>query len=441
MFLGGIDGFNSFVPSRVRRNDSVPPVVLTSIQKLNREVRLGQDLADVQDLALDHRDYVVSFEYAALDYAAPERNRYAYKLEGLDRDWVVAGAARRASYTNLRPGRYVFRVKGSNGDGVWNENGVALKITVEPPPWRSAWAYAAYTLLGFGALRLYLLSQEKRRLRDVDYSHRLEVQVRDRTAELAQRNEELQVLNRRLEDVSLTDSLTGLSNRRFLMAQMPQDVAVVERYYRRLDPIRNPPLPGNRPDFALMMIDLDGLKGVNDAYGHAAGDRILMEMRGILERACRKSDTLVRWGGDEFLVVARYVEPDVVEALAERIRRAVEEHPFDLGQGRPVHLGCSIGFALYPFLISDPNLLTWEQVGSIADRALYAAKSSGRNTWVGILGTKKTPTEDVAHLVSHRPATLARDGSIEVRSSLADPSALIWERHVVPRESELLVKR
>jgi predicted signal transduction protein with EAL and GGDEF domain len=166
-----------------------------------------------------------------------------------------------------------------------------------------------------------------------------------------------------------------------------------------------------------------------------------MEMRGILERACRKSDTLVRWGGDEFLVVARYVEPDVVEALAERIRRAVEEHPFDLGQGRPVHLGCSIGFALYPFLTSDPNLLTWEQVGSIADRALYAAKSSGRNAWVGILGTNKTPTEDVAHLVSHRPATLARDGSIEVRSSLADPSALVWERHIVPRESELLVKR
>jgi diguanylate cyclase (GGDEF)-like protein len=441
MFFGGIDGFNSFVPSRVRRNEYVPPVVLTSIQKLNREVRPGQDLADVRDLTLDYRDYVVSFEYAALDFAAPERNRYAYKLEGLDRDWVAAGSSRRASYTNLRPGHYVFRVKASNGDGVWNEDGLAVRIDVEPPPWRSAWAYAAYALLAAGAFRLYARSQEQKRRREVEYSHRLKLQVEDRTAELAQRNQELEQVNRKLEDASLTDSLTGLSNRRFLMAQMPQDVAVVERYYRRLDPNAAPPLPGNRPDFALMMIDLDGLKGVNDTYGHAAGDRVLTKIREILERACRKSDTLVRWGGDEFLVVARYVEPEVVEALAERIRRAVEEHEFDLGQARPVHLGCSIGFALYPFLTPTPNLLTWEQVGSIADRALYAAKSSGRNAWVGILGTATTPTEDVVHLVSHRPATLAREGSIEVRSSLADKDALVWERRVVPRESEPLVSR
>jgi diguanylate cyclase (GGDEF)-like protein len=438
MFFGGIDGFNSFLPSRVSRNENVPPVVLTSIQKLNREVRLGQDLADVRELTLDHRDYVVSFEFASLDFAAPERNRYAYKLEGLDHDWVPAGTSRRASYTNLQPGSYVFRVKGSNGDGLWNEDGVALKLRVEPPPWRSSAAYVGYGLLAFCGLLLYSRRQEQRRFREIEYSHRLEQQVQDRTAELGQRNDELQLLNRKLEDASLTDSLTGLSNRRFLMAQMPQDVAVVERYYRRLDPSAPPPLPGNRPDFALMMIDLDGLKGVNDTYGHAAGDRVLIAIREILERACRKSDTLVRWGGDEFLVVARYVEPEVVEALAERIRRAVEEHAFDLGQGRPVHLGCSIGFALYPFLTATPNLLTWEQVGSIADRALYAAKSSGRNNWVGLLATTTTPCEDVVHLVSHRPATLVREGSIEVRSSLADTNALVWERHVVPRESALV---
>ena len=148
-------------------------MVLTSIQKLNREVRPGQDLADVRELTLDHRDYVVSFEYAALDFAAPERNRYAYKLEGLDRDWVAAGSSRRASYTNLRPGHYVFRVKGSNGDGVWNEDGLAVQIDVEPPPWRSAWAYAAYALLALGAFRLYARSQERRRDREIEYSHRL----------------------------------------------------------------------------------------------------------------------------------------------------------------------------------------------------------------------------------------------------------------------------
>jgi diguanylate cyclase (GGDEF)-like protein len=418
----------------------VPPIVLTQVLKVNREVKFGVDLADVRDVVLGASDYVISFEFAALDFAAPERNRYAYKLEGLDRDWIDAGSAHRATYTNLAPGQYVFRVKGSNGDGTWNDDGLSLRVKVEPPPWRSTSAYLLYAVLAAFAYRWFARLQQRRRQREIEYSQRLEQQVKDRTAELFQRNDELLAVNRKLEDASLTDSLTGLSNRRFLMAQMPQDVAVVERFYRKLDPSSPPPLPGNRPDFALMMIDLDGLKGINDTYGHAAGDKALVAIREILERACRKSDTIVRWGGDEFLVVARYVEPEVVETLAERIRRAVEEHPFDLGIGRPVHLGCSIGFALYPFLPAAPNLVTWEQVGTIADRALYAAKSSGRNAWVGMLSNDKTPFEDAVHLVNQRPTRLIREGALEVRTSLPDMKALVWDRQTAPRTSEPLVR-
>jgi len=440
MFFGGIDGVTSFLPDRVRRNENVPPVVLTKVSKVNRELRFERDLADVRSVVLSPQDYVISFEFAALDYAAPERNRYAYKLEGLDHDWIDAGTERRATYTNLAPGRYVFKVRGSNGDGVWNEEGLAVQVEVEPPVWRSLWAYLAYAGLAACAYWLLARIQQRRRRREAEYSQRLEQQVQDRTAELFQRNEDLVRLNKRLEDASLTDSLTGLSNRRFLMAQMPQDVAVVERFYRKLDPSSPPPLPGNRPDFALMMIDLDGLKGINDTYGHAAGDKALVEIREILERACRKSDTIVRWGGDEFLVVARYVEPEVVETLAERIRRAVEEHPFDLGLGRPVHLGCSIGFALYPFVPAAPNLVTWEQVGTIADRALYAAKSSGRNAWVGLLSNDRTPLEDTVHLVNQRPTRLIRESAIDVRSSLPDVKSVVWERQIAPRSSDPLVR-
>ena len=151
-------------------------------------------------------------------------------------------------------------------------------------------------MLAAFAYRWFARLRQRRRQGSIEYSQRLEQQVKDRTAELFQRNDELLAVNRKLEDASLTDSLTGLSNRRFLMAQMPQDVAVVERFYRKLDPSSPPPLPGNRPDFALMMIDLDGLKGINDTYGHAAGDKALVEIREILERACRKSDTIARWG-------------------------------------------------------------------------------------------------------------------------------------------------
>jgi diguanylate cyclase (GGDEF)-like protein len=223
------------------------------------------------------------------------------------------------------------------------------------------------------------------------------------------------------------------------MTQIQQDVALVERHYRRLEADGRPDA-GDRPDFALMMIDLDGLKGINDAYGHAAGDAALRQMPRILERACRRSDTIVRWGGDEFLVVARQADPEVAEALAERIRRAVEEHPFDLGTGRRVHLGCSVGFALHPFLRSAPSLVTWEQVATVADRALYAAKSSGRNAWVGLLSNDRTPLEDTVHLVNQRPTRLIRESAIDVRTSLTDAKAVVWERQTAPRSSDPLVR-
>jgi len=427
MFFGGNNGFNAFLPDRVRTNDHVPPVVITGLYKLAKKMNVEAELAGSAGLRLGYKDYVVSFEFAALDFAAPERNRYAYRLEGLDRDWVEAGSARRASYTNLAPGRYVFRAKGSSSDGAWNEEGVGLPVTVLPPPWRTWWAYGLYLVAAAALAKMYARAQARKLEREAEYTRRLEKEVHDHTAELADRNEALERVNARLEDASLTDALTGLNNRRFLMTQIRQDVAVVDRYYRRLEAGERPTEP--RPDFVLMMIDLDGLKGVNDAYGHAAGDDALVQMREILEGACRQSDTIARWGGDEFLVLARHADASVAEMLAERIRRAVEELAFDLGGGRPVHLGCSIGWAIYPFLPSAPKLATWEQVATIADRALYAAKTSGRNAWIGILSTPTTPhQDDVVHLANRRPDLLMREGSIDVRSSLSEAREIVWER-------------
>jgi len=217
-----------------------------------------------------------------------------------------------------------------------------------------------------------------------------------------------------------------------------QDVAAVERYYRKLD-LGDDVSGDERPDFALMMIDLDGLKGVNDFYGHSAGDQALVQMRDILERACRKSDTIVRWGGDEFLVLARGVDGDMAAVLAERVRRAVEEHPFELGASVRVHLRCSIGWALYPLLSRAPRLVTWEQVGTIADRALYAAKASGRNAWVGLLSTLTTPVEDTVHIINHRAHALMLEGALEIRSSL-NVDAIVWERKAAGPRSAATVE-
>jgi diguanylate cyclase (GGDEF)-like protein len=427
MFFGGIKGLNTFFPAEVRDNSHVPPVVLTSFLKLNEEAKLDRPIYEAEKIILEHRDDVVSFEFAALDFESPEKNRYAYKLEGFDENWIQLGTTRRATYTNLDAGDYVLRVRGSNNDGVWNENAVGLEVSVLPPPWKSWWAYTIYGLILVGIVMSYTRAQKKKLEREAEYSRRLEHEVEARTQELATRNDELKDANRKLKDASLTDSLTGLRNRRYLMTEIDRSISLTERYYRMGQAERRGRSPAEA-DFLFLMIDLDGLKGINDTYGHTGGDLALLQMRDILRRSCRKSDTIIRWGGDEFLVVGRNMNLKSCESLAERIRESVAEHEFDIGQDAKVRLSCSIGFAHYPFLPWAPTLTPWEHVVAIADRALYLAKSNGRNAWVAIFGTERTPTSNLVRVFDEKAELLASEGAIELRSSLPDKDRLIWAR-------------
>ncbi len=190
VFLGGVNGFNAFHPDRIRENTHPPPVVITRFLKLNRPFDLGRPPSEVEEIELDFRDYVIAFEFAALDFTAPEKNRYMHKLEGFDPDWVDNGGLRRATYTNLAPGNYVFRVKAANNDGVWNEEGVSVRIRALPPPWRTWWAYGVYALAAGAALLLYA---------------RLQIRKHQRAAELARTNAILkqEVRQRRAKELAL----------------------------------------------------------------------------------------------------------------------------------------------------------------------------------------------------------------------------------------------
>lgn len=146
IIFGGSDGFNTFHPDRIQDNPSIPPVYITDFQVFNRSVQIGdadslltKHITQTQAITLRHDQDVFSFEFAALNYTLPEKNQYAYKLEGFDKDWNYVGNKRNATYTNLDQGDYTFRVKASNNDGVWNEQGTAISITILPPYWETWW--------------------------------------------------------------------------------------------------------------------------------------------------------------------------------------------------------------------------------------------------------------------------------------------------------------
>jgi diguanylate cyclase (GGDEF)-like protein len=417
LMFGGINGFNAFFPERIETNTAVPPVVMTSYLKFNKPAQLDGPVSGLRGVDLGFRDDVVTFEFSALDFTAPSENRYAYMLEGFDDEWIDLGTVRRVTFTDLDGGDYVLRVRGANNEGVWNEAGLAFNLTVAPPPWKTWWAYTLYTLM-LGAVVVGAWRFQQRKLqREEEYSGRLEEEVRERTGELETRAQELQSLNQQLVEASLTDSLTGLRNRRFLFEQVAKDIALVRRrYYELAQGIQQI----NVYDLVFMMVDLDHFKPINDNFGHAAGDQVLVDVRGLLLNACRDSDIVIRWGGDEFLVIGRDADPEKAETLAERIRSSIEDNVFELEDGQVARTTCSVGFACFPFVRDEPDALPWEQTLALADAALYTAKNTSRNAWVGYLSTPECAGRipEVAKMVRDDPHQMRQQGLLEIRSSI-----------------------
>jgi diguanylate cyclase (GGDEF)-like protein len=236
-------------------------------------------------------------------------------------------------------------------------------------------AYIGYAIVAALMLMAVWYAQQRRIARAAQLRLELEQQVSDRTYELAQRNRELEEANRRLEMTSLTDTLTGLANRRYLMEQFPKLIADRKA----------------SSGLALMIIDLDGLKPINDQHGHAAGDEVIMEIARTLRQAIRPDDVLARWGGDEFVVVAHAQHVEHACMLAERIRERIAKMKCVLPKGAVVRTSCSIGLTCLPFVPGNPDAVTWEQAIKIADLALYRAKR-GRNAWRGWFGSEHVAT-------------------------------------------------
>ncbi len=146
-YFGGLNGLNRFKPESIKESSFLPKIALTKFKVFDREIPLSVDGKNNEKITLSYRDNYFSLEYSALDYMSPEKTKYAYKLEGFDNDWIYADTRRFASYTNLDGGSYTFRVKATNSEGLWEEEGLKLQIVIEAPPWKSWWAYCSYLLL------------------------------------------------------------------------------------------------------------------------------------------------------------------------------------------------------------------------------------------------------------------------------------------------------
>ncbi|MES2674612.1 MAG: two-component regulator propeller domain-containing protein [Pseudomonadota bacterium] len=201
IIFGGTNGLRIINPQELSENKTVPPVALTDFKILTDSVTVGGADGNLQNVinhsetvTLDYTQSMFTFNFAVLNYRDAEKNKYAYRLEGFDKNWIDGGTQRTAKYTNLNPGTYVFNVKGSNNDGVWNETGKSITIIQLPPPWKAWWAYLIYSVLLILIIVLFVHSQRKKRLTVEEQNRELESKVQERTAELREKTHDIQTM-------------------------------------------------------------------------------------------------------------------------------------------------------------------------------------------------------------------------------------------------------
>lgn len=353
LLFGAVGGLIIVRPDELATWSYHPPIVVTDVRIGGKHVpasNLNSGQA-VSPLTVTPPANSIAVEFAALDYSAPERNRYAYRLDGFDSDWIETEPSRRlAAYTNLLPGDYALRLRGSNRDGVWTDTVLTVPIRVLPA-WYQTIAFRIFAGVVFFVLIAAFVQARTVYLRRA--RRELERQVVERTAELRESQ-------RQLQQIAYCDTLTALPNRRMFMEEFRELLVLAGLQSGR---------------FALLLIDLDRLKHINDTLGHDVGDALLIEAAIRLQAAVRKSDCVARLGGDEYaILLTQNPAATDIEAVCKRI---VDNFALEVVvNGAGVRTSPSIGVAVYP-----EHGTAQDRLYKSADLALYEAKRMGGNRW------------------------------------------------------------
>lgn len=372
IFFGTSGGLANFDPRFDNTVPYKPEVLITGVQLGNETYSTDTN----PTVPYEERDLTISF--TGLSFQDTSRVRFRYRLVGLEQHYRRT-STREVRYTNLPPGDYRFEVVCVAASREESKQPAVFQFSVKPPWWGTWWFR-----LGSG-LAILLLILGLGRLR----TRRLEADRRALEKAVAERSEELARANRELEELSFTDALTRTRNRRYFTHVILDDVARVLRRHSSPD---SDDTTRNR-SLIFYVIDLDYFKKLNDTCGHLAGDEVLAEVGTRLLSVVRKPDLVVRWGGEEFLIISRDTSPSEGGQLAKRILDKIGSHPFHINSGYQLDRTCSIGWAPFPFAEEDPHALSHERVLDIADRALYLAKKGGRNQAVGVLPDGSTGSE------------------------------------------------
>ncbi len=358
-------------------DEQAPPIVFEKFTFNNLEVEIAPRIY----LAPGKRN--IDIEFSTPFFSAPDKILFQYRLVPFEQEWHETRIMRMAHYTNIPPGNYRFEVRSSNRFGVFNRDSSALEIVFLPFFYETTWFRLVLILLilliVIGYVRWRVAHLEKRK-------KELEIAVSERT-------KELQEAYKQMEQMSLTDPLTQLYNRRFFHNVIEREVSLVIRRYTR---------PADNPPFAIgfLMIDIDHFKSINDNYGHLTGDQFLQLLSKRFLNTLRSSDLIVRWGGEEFLILSKQNDFEHARQLCRRLLSVINRQPFQI-ENNTIRGTISIGFCPFPLIPAQPRVFSWEDNVNLADQTLYYAKNSGRNCSAGLRICREQVSEEEIQLIKN----------------------------------------
>lgn len=364
-------------PDNIPNNNHKPPVFIEQIIVDGKKYPIYKN-----KIMLPAGSQKLEFHYSGLSFYSLNGVTFKYQLKGYDATWVNAQKRDVAYYTNLFPGTYQFRVIAANNDGIWSELPSEVTLILPPLFKQTVW-YRVIQVAGIIAIVILLFFYRIRRMR----RQRIHLQylVDQKTKEL--------------KEAALIDPLTGLKNRRFVSDVILPELGRFMELKKYISRGAN-----QRKSFSslgvygIYLYDIDHFKKVNDLYGHDAGDRVLKQFSDLLKSCIRDNDFLIRWGGEEFLVLLKETDPEYMDQFVCRFRNKLNNYQFIINdQGEWIQKRCSVGYLQYPPVLNDPELFTFDQCVMFSDQGLYYAKRNGRDMAVKINFNEKVSDLSINH--------------------------------------------
>jgi ligand-binding sensor domain-containing protein len=362
LYFGGLNGISAFYPNEITSNLNKPSVVLTDILSENKSINANKSLSSLTEITFNYKDYLITFEFAALDYSQPEKNQYQYKLEGFDPDWIDSKNLNRATYTNLPSGQYLLKVKGSNNDGLWSDESINLPVTILPAPWATWWAFTIYSIIFCGFLILLIRSQAKRIANQDLFKQQVINEIESSTRSIELENRSLRKQLKNYEINSANDIETGLPNQTFFTEQVLISLALLEKQSKL------------NPKLKMFCAILSVKSNDNNT------SQLVSKVAEQLSKTDNQIHLVARWNKNEIALLGF---SDSQESLKKTINSI--EKAFIDSQSTVSSCEHSLGYTINPLNRMDNYPFKWDNVLMITEHAARIASGLSDKNCIGLL--------------------------------------------------------